>query len=208
MQLQYSTCILQVLEYFNESVGIYGQKLNKVSDRIVHECDVGGDGILSEVELKSCNKLLLPDLILHTLLDRTLVPEIYGACGELVAVEFASPKDLQAVVFGKMPWKKHVELAIAVLDYIQKLEQTPYGTLYLCDLHWKNLGVTKGSDGRTIIKSIDNDKSYFRRGIKSKLNKHRPCTEDHDCRLTGCSVECNLTTNTCSREFSSNNMQV
>lgn len=194
--------------YINKAVGVHGHKSVQVVDRIVSECDVGADGILLEVELRHCSKLILPDLILHTLLNSTLVPEIHGSCGELVAVEYASPKDLQANVFDQRPWTKRVELAMALLDYIQRLEYTPYGTLYLCDLQWKNLGVLKGSNGRTIIKSIDNDKSYFGDIIKRKLNRNKPCVEDHDCRVVGCAVECNMTTHTCSRVLSSNNLQV
>ena len=172
------------------------------------ECDVGADGILLGIELRHCSKLILPDLILHTLLNSTSLPEIYGSCGELVAVEYASPEDMKSGIFDQRPWTKRVELAIALLDYIQRLEHTPYGTLYLCDLQWKNLGVLKGSDGRTIIKSIDNDKSFFGDAIQRKLNRKRSCAEDHDCRVVGCSVECNLTTHTCSKELSSNNLQV
>ena len=196
--------------FINETVGIYGHRSLQVLDGIISECDVGADGILLGDELRHCSKLILPDLILHTLLNSTSVPDIYGSCGELVAFEYISPEDLKSGFFDQRPWRKRVELAIALLDYIQRLEHTPYGTLYLkvCDLQWKNLGVLKGSDGRTIIKSIDNDKSFFGDGIQIVLNETRPCAEDHDCCVAGCSVECNVTTHTCSKELSSNNLQV
>ena len=194
--------------FINKTVGIYGFRSHQVLDRILSECDVGADGILMGVELIHCSKLILPALILHTLLNSTSVPKIYGSCGELVAFEYASPEDMKSAIYGRSPWTKRVELAIALLDYIQRLEHTPYGTLYLCDLHRKNLGVLKGPDGRTIVKSIDNDKSYFSEAIQRRLKKDRQCAKDNDCRVVGCSVECNLTTHTCFKELSSNNLQV
>ena len=165
--------------------------------------------MLTGLELEYCAKLVQPDVILSTLLkDSRLVPQVHGTCGELVAVEYASTEPLRASILDRRPWTKRVELAIAVLDMIQELERTPYGTLYICDMQWKNLGVVRQPNEGIIIKSIDNDKSFFDAVVEKKVNQYRPCLVDHDCRLVGCSVECNQTTHTCSHQLNSNNLQV
>ena len=145
------------------------------------ECDIGGDSVLSGSELYHCRRLVQPGLILHTLLNR-LVPEIYGSCGELLAYEFVSP---EALHFDSRSWPHRVQLALALLDYLQELEHTAYGTLYLCDMLWKNMGVTRDSNGKTLIKSIDNDCSYFGGHLDERVKRHllRCCSVDSDCRV-------------------------
>ena len=193
-------------------IGIYRNKsiTEPVLDRIVSECDVGGDGALSGSELQHCGRLIQPGLILHTMFNKStnLVPDIYGSCGELLSAEFASSDPLYAGIIDMRPWHHRAQLALALLDYIQELEHTAYGTLYLCDLQWKNLGVVTGPDGRIGIKSIDNDKLYFGRVLERRVNKSRQCQVDYDCRVVACHVECNKTTHTCSRKLSSNNLEV
>ena len=166
------------------------------------ECDIGGDSVLSGSELYHCRKLVQPGLILHTLLNR-LVPEIYGSCGELLAYEFLSPEALHASLFDRS-WPHRVQLALALLDYLQELEHTAYGALHLCDMLWGNVGVTRNSNGKTLIKSIDNDCSYF----GGRFDVAKRCSVDSDCHVCFCHVDCNKTTHTCSRKSSSNNLEV
>ena len=173
------------------------------------ECDIDGDGVLLGHEIQLCGRLIQPGLILHTMFKSTkLVPEIYGSCGEMLANEYMSQNSLRVGIFERKSWPNRAKLALALLDYIQELEHTAYGTLYLCDLKWRNLGAVTGSDGRTLIKSIDNDKSYFGGVIERRLNQSRKCKVDHDCRVVACTVECNKATHTCLRKLSSNNLQV
>ena len=107
-------------------VGIYCKKsiTEPVLDRIVSKCDVRGDGVLSGSELQHCGRLIQPGLILHTIFNKSnrLVPEIKGSCGELLATEFASSDSLHATIFARRPWPGRVQLALALLDYIQVLE--------------------------------------------------------------------------------------
>ena len=183
--------------------------IQPILNRIVRECDIGSDDILTGNELHNCGRLIQPGLILDSLLQKKqLVPEIYGTCGNMIACEYASPDSLQTSLFDQRPWSMRVKLALAVLDYIQELEHTEYGTLYLCDLQWKNLGIVRDSNGGMKIKSIDNDKSLFGDILNKRINSSRPCVIDHDCRVVSCSVECDKTTNMCTRRLSSNNLQV
>ena len=66
------------------------------------------------------------------------------------------------------------------------------------------MGVARDSNGKTLVKSIDNDCSYF----GEKANMSRRCSVDSDCHVCSCHVACNKTTHTCSRKFSSNNLEV
>ena len=178
-------------------------------DWIITECDVGSDGVLQQHELQHCGRLIQPGIIFYTLFQhKQLVPKIYGSCGDMIGFEYASPKLLHASRFDKRPWTLRVKLALAVLDYIQELDHTSLGTLYLCDLHWKNLGVIMNASGGLRIISIDNDKTYFGEALERRLNVSRQCKIDRDCRVEGCSVECNQHTRTCARHLSSNNLQV
>ena len=194
-----------------DKIGIYGNRsiTKPVLDRIVSECDVGVDGVLSGSELQHCGRLIQSGLILYTIFkSNRLVPKIYGTCGEILAYEFVSSDLVYVNMFDKIPWSQRAQLALVLLDYIQELEHTAYGTLYLCDIQWKNIGTVTDSNGRTLIKSIDNDKSYFSSVLERIVNISRNCSVDFDCRQVACHVECNNTTHTCSRKSSSNNLEV
>ena len=192
-------------------LGIYGNQtiIQLILDRIVSECDVGRDGVLLGDEIQQCGRLIQPGLILHTMFKSTkLVPEIYGSCGEMLANEYVLQDPLREGSVERRSWSGSVQLALALLDYIQELEHTAYGTLYPCDLSRKNLGVVAGSDGRTRIKSIDNDNLYFGGVLERMLNQSRKCRADYDCRVVGCTIKCNKATHTCLRKLSSNNLEV
>ena len=194
-----------------DKIGIYDNKsiTDPVLDRIMSECDVESDGVLSGAELRHCGSLIQPGLILYTMFkSNRLVPAFYGSCGEILAYEFGSSDTLYRSMFDTRPWPQRVQLALALLNYIQELEHTAYGTLYLCDIQWKNMGVVTDSNGRVLIKSIDNDKSYFSNVLERKVNISQKCSVDVDCRQVACHVECNKTTHTCSRKSSTNNLEV
>lgn len=181
--------------------------IKPILERIVSECDVGRDGILSGEELNYCIGIIQPGFIFNLLLkNNRLVPQVYGSCGEVVAVEYASSELLHIGIFDRKSWAQHAELAIALLDMIQELEHTPYGTLYLCDMRWQNLGTVRDDSGRITVKSIDNDKSFF--NVKRKGYLSKPCLVDRDCRIYRCSFVCNQTTHTCTRQLISNNLEV
>ena len=178
-------------------------------ERIVGECDIHSDGVLTGPELQHCSRLVQPELILSTLLkDSDAIPLAFGTCGEMVAFEYASSEPLHSGLLYRRPWWESVELAIAVLDMIHALEHTAYGALYICDMQWKNLGVVNKPGGGVVVKSIDNDKSFFEANMRETINQKRSCEVDHDCRVVGCSVTCNVTTHTCSQQLAANNLQV
>lgn len=203
---------LQTAKLIQEWLGVHNNKSSAYSatlQRIVEECDVHSDGLLMNRELELCFRLIQPEFIMGNLLrGNQAIPEVYGACGEMIAVEYASSAPLRTPLVDVRPWWRKAELAIAVLDMIQALELTPFGTLYLCDLQWKNLGVVDNHGSGIVIKSIDNDDAIFEGKLMRMIDEERECRIDHDCRVTVCSVSCNKTTHTCSRELQVNNFQV
>lgn len=198
--------IVQITGFIQHIAGS-STKIKPILEKIVNECDVGSDGILSGMELKYCARIIQPGFIFSILLKNNgLVPHVYGSCGEVVASEYASSEMLHTGIFDRKPWTQRVEVSIALLDVIQKLEHTPYGTLYLCDMQWKNFGIVRDDDGKIIVKSIDNDKSFF--NVTWLANQSETCSVDHDCRVARCSFLCNQTSHTCTQQLRTNNLEV
>ena len=118
----------------------------QVADDIIGECDVGGDKVFSYWETITCWQLASTDeYILYALLngnDATL--QLYGACGNMYAVEYATAQPFfehQTSLTDNRPWEFRAQLGLAMLDMIEALENTPYGTLYLCDVQESNFGI-------------------------------------------------------------------
>ena len=185
--------------------------IDNALNNILSECTTRRDKALDSNEIQQCSRLVQQEYILYYILRGNAgIPELFGACGELFAVENAPPEELQlrSMPLDIRQWWQKVELAIAVLDMIVALEKTPYGTLYLCDMKWRNLGVVQKPGGGVVVKTIDNDKSYFETALQSIVERERSCSRDYDCRVVKCSVPCNKTTHTCSQRAHVNNLQV
>ena len=46
-------------------------------------------------------------------------------------------------ILDSRPWSLKARLAVAILELVQSIEQTPYGTLYLCDVLEDNVGLVR-----------------------------------------------------------------
>ena len=76
--------------------------IEPILEKIVNECDVGADGILSGAELRYCTRIVQPGYILSWLFQNSkLVPQVYGTCGEVVAVEYAPSEMLYTGIFNQ-----------------------------------------------------------------------------------------------------------
>ena len=120
----------------------------QVSNKIVSECDVGGDKVLSFWETITCWQLAISDeYVLYSLLNgNDAMLELYGACGNMYAVEYAAAQpfiEYQSSLTDNRSWALRAQLAVALLDMIEALENTPYGTLYLCDVQESNFGIVR-----------------------------------------------------------------
>ena len=70
--------------------------------------------------------------------------DIYGVCGNMYAVQYAAAEPylgFQSSWTDERSWNFRVRLALALLDMIESIDETPYGTLYLCDIQEANFGV-------------------------------------------------------------------
>ena len=123
-------------------------------DEIITECDVGGDGILLLPEATACWELRETDeyMLNMMLKDSSATLDVYGACGNMYGIQYADSKplkfvgsktSLQLFMSKTRLWNLQARLAIALLELIESIEHTPYGTLYQCDVHEANFGIVR-----------------------------------------------------------------
>lgn len=118
----------------------------QVAKNIANECDVGSDGVLHHRELLTCWQLAsTEEYVLYSILhDNSATLDVYGACGNMYAVEYAAPQPFlgyQTSFSDDRSWAFRTRLAVALLDMVEALEDTVFGTLYLCDVQESNFGV-------------------------------------------------------------------
>ena len=117
-----------------------------VARNIASECDVGGDGVFSHQELITCWQLVsTEEYILYSVLEsNSAILDVYGTCGNMYAVEYAESQPFlgfQISLTDDRSWDFRARLAVALLDMIEALEDTVFGTLHLCDVQESNFGV-------------------------------------------------------------------
>lgn len=188
------------------------QRTVQVIEDIFTECDVGSDGVLNFNEALPCWQLVETDeYVLFSLLrGMSAIPNIYGACGTVYAVQYAASEPyfgIETSMAEARPWKLRAKLALALLEMIESVERTPYGTLYLCDIQESNFGMIH-SEGRLVAKAIDVDISWFEAAMRSavEFEKNKTCSDNSDCDFISCQVEC--IHNKCSGQLFSNNLMV
>ena len=158
-------------------------------------------------ELVTCWQLVETDeYMLYSFLKGELgIPELCGTCGNLYAVEYV-PEPLYLA--RSRTWKFSVELALALLDVVEAIDKTPYGTLHLCDVQESNFGVSVRGDGNVLAKLIDVDLSMFEETLVFKIEhgKGSTCMDDFDCSQFDCLVRCE--NGKCTGKLESNNLMV
>ena len=115
---------------------------------IVAGCDVQADSVLHDHELVICWQLITtPEYVRFALLQgHSGIPDLYGNCGPMYAVQFVNPKPFlgyETVDADKRSWKYRVQLSLAILDMIESVEETPYGTFHICDMQEANFGIVE-----------------------------------------------------------------
>ena len=192
--------------FMNIAGNHYSEATLKALEDIFRECDIHGDGVLSYDELVTCWQLVETDeYLLYSLLKgKPGIPELCGTCGNLYAVDYAPEP---CYLGEKRTWKFNVELVLALLDVVEAIEDTPYGTLYLCDIQEANFGVRVGKDGKLFAKLIDVDLSMFKETLMFKTEpKGIPCADDFDCGYFDCLIRCQ--DGICTGKLESNNLMV
>ena len=212
-----SLCVQANLSLFmNLAGGRHVPSTLAAVERLFSECDVLGDGQLGYTEAVVCWQLLETDefMLLSVLSGVSAVPDLYGACGNMYAMQYATSDPFLAYLpsmADNRSWNFRARLAISLIEMVHSLEATPYGTLYLCDVQEANFGVVRRpGTGELVAKTIDVDISWFEPSMKSSVvfEKNKSCQSHHDCDFISCHVACSKTTHTCSGRLWSNNLQV
>ena len=117
----------------------------QLAQRIAKECDVGDDGVLSYRESDTCWQLVTnEEYIIYSLLHgNSAMLDVYGVCGSMYAVQHTASEPFLGMlpkILDSRPWEFRLKIALALLNMVEALEVTPYGTLYLCDVQESNFG--------------------------------------------------------------------
>lgn len=182
----------------------------KILDYVYRECAGEDDGVLSYQKMWYCQALLTSEFLLSVLLKDSLnVPKLYGTCGHVFAVEDVPDEMLEGRYIENRPWSTKVKLGLALLDMVERLDNTPYGTLYMCDVNLQNFGVLT-TDSGYLIKPIDLDFAWLSPQMNQVMSKEsgRWCTEDSDCGFKACQAKCNQYSHLCDSDFYTNNLIV
>ena len=120
--------------------------VTRMVKQVAAECDVGMDGILYIDELMSCCRLLETHeySFFELLRGNSAFPQVFGVCGGIYAVEYAPSEPFLGFLTAwseVRDWRFRAQLAIALLEMVESLENTEFGTIYLCDLQESNFGV-------------------------------------------------------------------
>ena len=133
--------------YHNIAGQVDVKRTTEVVEEIFSECDIDNDGILDGYnEFISCWQLVETNeyVLFKFLREKSGMLAVYGVCGVVYAVEYASSESfgyfLSSWSDGRN-WNLRARLAVALLEMIADFEDTPYGTLYLRDVHESNFGV-------------------------------------------------------------------
>ena len=198
---------------FLESLILYSNISVSVAKHILSECDVGSDGLFTEAESIYCWHLYDREEIhfMFLLPGNTGIPNLFGVCGHLVVVEYASTIPLVQLPLMKeyRSWELRAKMAIALIEMVEAVEDTKYGPLFLCDFQRSNFGFVE-INGRLVAKSIDNDISLFKKDLYAAMSieKNNTCSSDNQCDYIKCHIPCNRDTGKCSGMLMSNNLQM
>ena len=124
------------------------QSVTRMIERVVKECDIGQDNMLTIAEVTSCWMLLeTKEYSFYQLLKgNSALPELLGVCGNLYAMQYSPSEPFLGFLtnwFEVRNWKFRVQLALGLLEMVKTLERTEFGTVYLCDIQESNFGVVR-----------------------------------------------------------------
>lgn len=198
---------------------VFGTKENPdiemLADYILAECSQRDDEVLSFSEALYCFHLTdeLEFVLTLALQGVSGIPKLFGVCGNMYAVEYASITSLAGgplfEINDPRGWEFKVTLAVALIEMVESFEVTNFGILYNCDVQESNFGFVKQSN-KVIAKSIDSDFSMLEASLLRTLEfeSSNNCSDDMDCDYIDCKIPCNKTSQRCSGHLTSNNLQV
>ena len=201
------------LSYINYVVDKHTVISKDIYNYLYSEC-AGSDGVLTYHEMWYCYALFESDeFLLSVLLKNSYcVPHLYGICGHVFGVEYMPVEMLEALprlMVDERSWITKVKLGLAMLDMVKRLDQTPYGTFYLCDIQFTNFGTLESKSG-IIVAPIDVDIAWLEPQMKQVMigESRVNCSSNEDCHFISCLGRCDLTKKKCEPHSYSNNLIV
>ena len=135
-----------------------------------------------------------------------IFPELFGSCGGLYVVEKMKPLNmpyyLQRVTF--QGWVERVNVALAILDLVEELENMFDQPVHLCDVKSEHFGLSV--HGR--VKYLDVDSVFLKPVVDKTVGDGTECEKHEDCDLFDCKGQCDLITKKCRGSVVNNNLQV
>ena len=193
--------------------GFLDHNIFKLSTYIVSEFDKHPTGIIDEIELKQILYFVdqgegFKTYFLNLL---SVTPFYLGHCGVIYATTYMKDTGLLWALSNPLgsiiPWKFQSRIAIGFLDLVTRLDNVPFGPLYLCDVQMPNFGL-QFIHSFPIVRVIDTDAAFFESYIYHwiKSSNYSDCSSDSDCSIFQCHVRCNMQTYTCFPKVLSNNL--
>ena len=206
--------IVANLSFINSVLDLNTTVGEDVFDYLYSEC-AGTNRNLSYHEMWYCYALLESDeFLLSVLLKHSsyCVPNLYGTCGNVFGVEHLPVEMLESftrLIFDERSWLTKVQLGLAMLEMVKRLDHTPYGTFYLCDVQFTNFGVLQLKSGMIVV-PIDADIAWLKPQMKQVMvgESMTNCSSDLDCHFISCLGKCNQVKKKCEPHLYSNNLIV
>lgn len=180
--------------------------------KISHMQGVGGKGAHPRhIEMNNIWMLVQSNEYLATVLYQQfhIFPELMGSCGTLYAVEkmqmLTDYTHFLNLYDSLHNWRARVKISLAILDYLQVLEQGVPEPLYICDVKLNHFGTTMDLSK---IKYLDLDSVHPLSVLNVILADGAPCSEHTDCDYFDCRSFCNMVTSKCQNGVANNNLQI
>ncbi len=113
----------------------------QVATEIAKECDINQDTMFTYEEAEVCWQLATnPEyLLLKILRGHEAMLKLYGSCGNLYGVQYTS--SVPFLASSSLSWKIRSEIVLSMLNMVEALEHTAFGSLFLCDMARSNIGL-------------------------------------------------------------------
>lgn len=176
-----------------------------VTDGLLKKLPLTRWGNYSMADVESLWSVLEQDefMKLFLLAGNKHIPEVFGWCGHLYAMEYTPPGEVfRSVKFRhSVSWRNRAKVALSFLEMVDSFKQTPYGAFMLCDVQQSNFGL-KIPD--YTVQAIDIDLAELP-GTLSDFVSQPGCTTDGDCDFFDCVSYCNYEAHKCTSQVKTNN---
>ncbi|XP_041428284.1 divergent protein kinase domain 1B isoform X2 [Xenopus laevis] len=191
--------------------------LTSLVSRILTMADVNNDDKVSLAEAKSIWALLHQNefLLMLSLREKEHTSQLVGHCGDLYVTEKIPhdslygtqiPGFLQTLLPSPVhrlihqwcapAWPRRAKIAIGLLEFVEEIFHGTYGSFFICDASFKNIGYNEKYD----FKVVDLRKVATEMTIRGFL-KGRHCEQNSDCTFgRDCTAACDKLMKQCKND--------